>query len=1004
MDKHIIFKFTDYGFAYGSTEGRIAIAFHIPNVLARLSDYMKDPSIFDGETHPELIKGVRFFQTSYSRQTQFVDPVLGLAAYHFPGIMDSTENNKAEDEESRGKYVIPYELLNGVNISDMSGLTLSAGTYVENGTEYSFSAKSITVRVSGDTYTGENVGRKGVKVEDIYFDLLMDVEENTPEPEITYGLDVISQYSTIDAHGETLLWGSAITYHNGVEYSRNGINPSCAITWTIADPNPGVAIIEKTRYGDVYLRGYNEATFEKTVVVKGEYNGNTALTQEITVLGAESHSYNVSFGDNTWKFTTSAVTGKQAYASFDNEDVTNSANWSIDSLQDAGNCKVNNTNNKGFITINTAITGTTDIIADYGGYHDYVRIVVIEQGGGGDEPGPSDVITYELFVGDASDEKEIEIRENDGEQLYASLVKYVNGNFVESGSVVTIYCDWSSNDTSVASVNNSSNKGRVTGNGAGEAIITARYTASTPSDGTIVVDSDSATATVLSHSHTFVILPATSTLSSNNTSVTYTAYYDGDEIDNSECSWGLIAGDGTGYVSIDEGVVTLDTVPSDSDKSVTVRAGYGQMSDTAEITIKKETISRIITAITITCTPTSLEIPAGGGSVDMSNVKYTVTGYYNDGTNEDITDWQSVSVSSNTVSRNSRENIIGAATACEDLVLGATYGQLTGTCDVTVTQKENQLIATGAPSYDTEVTTENIDVERNSYYTIDVDPDTASIGSNGGDINVTVIGAKITTETGNTVSTYETITTPWSAYTSDPNYHYEGTPEREPHSSSEPYHTESSETAATEFYSSTTPIGYSVTKDNDTGYTIDVDSYMGTTDKTFTAVFRVVANTAVTGSTVVTQTGGSGPDPSQKRTIQIIASHTNFQIYFGGGTSLGLNSGSFELSKDDGTGKIRYEGNYNGTNDTSWSPTNYDLIEFETTNFGSFTAYFDMTIPDRPGPLIVSGAGNFGDLQNATFTSEVVSIGIDIPAHSSRDVVYINDYSSNDSLTIKLTD
>lgn len=998
--KHINFEFNKYGYAYSTTEGRIAIAFHIPNVLARISDYMTGYLDYIAADHPELKEGVKYFETNYHRQSGFTEPVLNLAAYHFPGIMDSTENNKAEDEASRGKYVIPYEILNGVDISDMSGLTLSAGTYVENGTEYSFSAKSITVRVSGDTYTGENAGRKGVKVEDIYFDLLMDVEENTPEPEITYGLDVISQFSTIDANGETLLWGSAITYYDGVEYSRSDINPSCAITWTIADPNPGVAIIEKTRYGDVLLRGYNVTIFDKTVVVKGEYNGNSALTQEITVLGAESHTYNVSFGDNTWEFTTSAVTGKQAYASFDNEDVTNSANWSIDSRQDAGNCTVNNTNNKGFITINTAITGTTDIIADYGGYSDYVRIVVIEQGGGGDEPGPSDVITYELFVGDASDEKEIEIIENDEEQLYASLVKYVNGNFVESGSVVTSYCDWSSNDTSVASVNNNSgNKGKVTGNGAGEAIITARYTASTPSDGTIVVDSDSATATVLSH--TFVILPATSTLSSNNTSVTYTAYYDGDEIDNSECSWGLIAGDGTGYVSIDEGVVTLDTVPSDSDKSVTVRAGYGQMSDTAEITIKKETISRIITAITITCTPTSLEIPAGGGSVNMSNVEYTVTGYYNDGTNEDITDWQSVSVSSNTVSRSSRENIIGAAIACEDLVLGATYGQLTDTCNVTVTQKENQLVATGAPSYDTEITSGKTDVGTNSYYTIDVDPDTASIGSNGGDINVTVTGAKITTETGNTVSTYETITTPWSAYTSDPNYHYEGTPEREPHSSSEPYHTESSETAATEFYSSTTPIGYSVTKDNDTGYTIDVDSYMGTTDRTFTAVFRVVANTAVTGSTVVTQTGGSGPGPSQKRTIQIVASYTNFPIYFGGGVSLGLNSGSFELSKDDGTGKIRYEGNYNGTNNTSWSPTNYNLIEFETTNFGSFTANFDMTIPDRPGPLIVSGAGNFSDLQNATFTSEVVSIGIDIPAHSSSDVVYIN-YSGNDSLTIKL--
>jgi hypothetical protein len=350
------------------------------------------------------------------------------------------------------------------------------------------------------------------------------------------------------------------------------------------------------------------------------------------------------------------------------------------------------------------------------------------------------------------------------------------------------------------------------------------------------------------------------------------------------------------------------------------------------------------------------------------------------------------------VSRSSRENIIGAATACEDLVLGATYGQLTDTCKVTVTQEKNELIASGAPSYDTEVTTENTDVGRNSYYTIDVDPDTASIGSNGGDINVTVTGAKITTETGNTVSTYETITTPWSAYTSDPNYHYEGTPEREPHSSSEPYHTESSETAATEFYSSTTPIGYSVTKNNDTGYTISVDSYLGST-KTFTTVFRVVANTAVTGSTVVTQTGGSGPDPGQWRTITI-EGDSSFDIIFGGGQTLGVGKGSLSIEKSyGGTGSISYSGKYNNTSNVSWGGGG--SITFETNNMGSFSTPFVLRISSQL-VLNVEGNGIFAIINESDYqTGSSIEFEITIPAASQGNKVTISP-GSGDNLILSV--
>ena len=127
--KHIIYKFSDYHDAYGTEDGRISIAYHIPNCLATVAS--------------AISKDVQYFQTSYEHiHGLFNEPILTLGANCIPGIMESTEYNHAspEDVATRSKYVIPamFFLDEGLNISTMSGLTLNRGEYEEDETEYQY--------------------------------------------------------------------------------------------------------------------------------------------------------------------------------------------------------------------------------------------------------------------------------------------------------------------------------------------------------------------------------------------------------------------------------------------------------------------------------------------------------------------------------------------------------------------------------------------------------------------------------------------------------------------------------------------------------------------------------------------------------------------------------------------------------------------------------------------------------------------------------------------------
>ena len=185
----------------------------------------------------------------------------------------------------------------------------------------------------------------------------------------------------------------------------------------------------------------------------------------------------------------------------------------------------------------------------------------------------------------------------------------------------------------------------------------------------------------------------------------------------------------------------------------------------ADFTLRQNPQGSVITAITITCNPNRLTIPAGGGSVTKGNVTYIVTGYYNNGTSAVITDLSGVDVSSNTVSMPSRGSNVGEEIPCEDLVLTATYGTYTDSCSVDVYQEANVCTVTTTTGKADE---DSIRKEEYSTtkYSIEFNPSSINVNSDDGSTTVEVIAKKNRSGEIYEYDTWYETSTPHSAYTS----------------------------------------------------------------------------------------------------------------------------------------------------------------------------------------------------------------------------------------------
>lgn len=207
----IRYYFRDYHDAYDADNGRISIAYHIVNCLATISEAVSS--------------GVPYFTTTYDHVDHaYEEPVKSLAANCIPGIMESTEYNHGTDIETRCKYVIPKSLLDGLNLSEMSGVTLGSGTFTENETEYNFTTNSITVKVvTGETATQTYEDNQGVKVLDLCYEL----DVTVVEPDIVLDYIDIKRFELpeFEAGGGSVTFNNltpGINYSVTAYYTRNG--------------------------------------------------------------------------------------------------------------------------------------------------------------------------------------------------------------------------------------------------------------------------------------------------------------------------------------------------------------------------------------------------------------------------------------------------------------------------------------------------------------------------------------------------------------------------------------------------------------------------------------------------------------------------------------------------------------------------------------------------------------------------------------------------------------
>ena len=173
----------------------------------------------------------------------------------------------------------------------------------------------------------------------------------------------------------------------------------------------------------------------------------------------------------------------------------------------------------------------------------------------------------------------------------------------------------------------------------------------------------------------------------------------------------------------------------------------------------------ILTSITVNVS-SAPDIPASGGSVTYltNGVSYTVTGNYNDGTTSNLK--TSATISSNTVSANSKGTTVSSRNSVGTLTITATKDGVTGSGNITVYQELNRVENHGTETGTTTPISSAWTVNGSTYYTLTVNPSSKSVSCDAGSTGITVVASAHTPTTAYTANVHYNTSTPWSGYTS----------------------------------------------------------------------------------------------------------------------------------------------------------------------------------------------------------------------------------------------
>ena len=342
--KHILYYFSKYHDAVGAQNGRISIAYHIPNCLATVSEAL--PS--DADNY-----GVQYFQTEFEHiKGKFEEPLISLAAYHLPGIMNSTEYNHGTTALERCKYVIPKLLLDGMELGELSGVSLNTGYYEAEGITYDYSATSLTVRLVDSAATAYQE-TQGIKVLDLCFDLELNVVERGGE---TYtfilsapDVDAVASSNTVTITSENVLnigWDSS----RSTGISNCTINGSTA-TVTFPQNTESSSVTHKICLSGVTSGG-------QTVYTEKQF-AQSGFTYTFTITPASGTvEYNVT--SDPFIFTVTNV--KPETVGYDSGNSVNTTGCTVDGSNYTGTVRFStNSSTSQNKTIVLALTGTTTV-------------------------------------------------------------------------------------------------------------------------------------------------------------------------------------------------------------------------------------------------------------------------------------------------------------------------------------------------------------------------------------------------------------------------------------------------------------------------------------------------------------------------------------------------------------------------------------------------------------------------------------------------------------------
>lgn len=342
--KHILYYFSKYHDAVGAQNGRISIAYHIPNCLATVSGAL--PSDTDNY-------GVQYFQTEFEHITgRFEEPLISLAAYHLPGIMSSTEYNHGTTAIERCKYVIPKLLLDGMELGELSGVSLNTGYYEAEGITYDYSATSLTVRLvdSAETAYQET---QGIKVLDLCFDLELNVVERGGE---TYTFILSAPDVDAEASSNTVTITSENVLNIGWEQSLSTGISNCTVngstaTVTFPQNTESSSVTHKICLSGVTSGG-------QTVYAEKQFT-QSGFTYTFTITPA---SGTVEYNVTSDPFTFTATNVKPETVGYDSGNSVNTTGCTVDGSNHTGTVRFSTnsstTQNK---TIVLALTGTTTV-------------------------------------------------------------------------------------------------------------------------------------------------------------------------------------------------------------------------------------------------------------------------------------------------------------------------------------------------------------------------------------------------------------------------------------------------------------------------------------------------------------------------------------------------------------------------------------------------------------------------------------------------------------------